>query len=80
MLHIHGNNQSWEVDETARHLSSDGVDNFIVIGIDNSKLRWNEYFPQDADNQNQFKDLYANDYLKFLISELKPFIQNVSQK
>lgn len=69
------NNQSWEVDETARQLASDDLNNFIVIGIDNSELRWNEYFPQDADNQNQFDDLYANDYLKFLISELKPFIK-----
>ena len=69
------NNQSWEVDETAERLAIDGVDNYIVIGIDNSKLRWNEYFPQDADDQNQFNGLYSNNYLKFIITELKPFIQ-----
>ncbi|MDA0899587.1 MAG: alpha/beta hydrolase-fold protein [Proteobacteria bacterium] len=69
------NKQSWEVDETARQLANDDLNNFIVIGIDNSELRWNEYFPQDADNQNKFNGLHANDYLKFLISELKPFIK-----
>ena len=82
------NRQEWGVDEVAGELIADGkLKPFIVVGIENAgpSLRGPEYFPQNAvryikDKETLAKDTYlgtelrANDYLKFLIHELKPYL------
>ncbi len=82
------NRQEWGVDEVAGKLIAEGkLKHFIVVGIENAgpSLRGPEYFPQNAvryikDKEILAKDTYigtelrANDYLKFLIHELKPYL------
>lgn len=82
------NHEEWKVDETITKLiREDRIKPCIVVGIWNmGNTRWNEYFPQkavnyfSAVNMNTFSAMYlkaplqADDYLKFLVTELKPFI------
>ncbi len=82
------NNQEWGVDEVVGKLIAEGkVRNFIVVGIENAgpELRGPEYFPQratdyigDASLFAQHKylsaELNANNYLKFIVNELKPYL------
>ena len=82
------NHQEWKVDETIMRLIREKrMRPCIVVAIWNTGMtRWNEYFPQKAVNyfsgpdMNTFTSTYlktplvADDYLKFLVRELKPFI------
>lgn len=82
------NKQAWEVDEVASKLQAEGkTRKFIVVGIwNNGEYRRAEYFPQKiistipAEIQKmvvaeQLKNKpQADNYLKFIVTELKPFI------
>ena len=83
------NHQEWRVDEVFGSLLEDGkIRNCIVVGVANSfRTRSQEYFPQDVfdlyspelKEYSRSKrlgedDLLGNNYLKFLVAELKPFI------
>ncbi|MEY8850105.1 alpha/beta hydrolase [Psychroserpens sp. XS_ASV72] len=84
------NKQEWEVDEWATKLvGEDLVKDFIVVGIHNiSDIRWFDLFPENAINylskeeQESLADyngksdyeLQGNNYLNFLVKELKPLI------
>lgn len=82
------NHEEWKVDETITKLTRQNkIRSCIVVGIWNmGNTRWNEYFPQKAVNyfssadMNTFTTTYlknplqADDYLKFLVNELKPII------
>jgi predicted alpha/beta superfamily hydrolase len=82
------NKQSWEIDQTAGKLIAENkTQKFIVVGIyNNVDYRHSEYFPEKIiknipettrkiiieehlNNKPQ-----ADNYLKFIVSELKPFI------
>ena len=83
------NHQEWRVDEVfGGLLAEDRIQDCIVVGVANSlRTRSQEYFPQDvfdrytpalkeyAQKQRMGEnDLLGNNYLKFLVEELKPFI------
>jgi enterochelin esterase-like enzyme len=83
------NHQEWRVDEVFGGLLEEGkIQNCIVVGVANSfRTRSQEYFPQDVfdlyspelKDYSRSKrlgedDLLGNNYLKFLVEELKPFI------
>ena len=82
------NKQAWEVDEVAGKLIAEGkTKKFIVVGIwNNGEYRHSEYFPQQIIKdipeptkkiviEEQLKNKPQSDnYLKFLVTELKPFI------
>jgi enterochelin esterase-like enzyme len=81
------NKQEWKVDEVAaRLIKTKETRPFIVVGIDNGgELRHSEYFPQksinyipasEEDKKHSIfhQELKADKYLKFLVDELKPFI------
>jgi enterochelin esterase-like enzyme len=82
------NKQSWEVDEVAEKLITENkTQKFIVVGIwNNGEYRHSEYFPQRIIKdipeptkkilvEEQLKNKPQSDnYLKFLVTEVKPFI------
>ncbi|MDI9550227.1 MAG: esterase [Bacteroidales bacterium] len=83
------NHQEWRVDEVFGGLLEEGkIQNCIVVGVAHSfRTRSQEYFPQDifdlySPELKEYSrskrlgedDLLANNYLKFLVEELKPFI------
>lgn len=80
------NKQTWNVDSVATAVQRDGrCRPFIVVGIENHPTnRLTEYMPQrildylPADNallaQYGRENFIADGYLKFLVEELKPFI------
>jgi enterochelin esterase-like enzyme len=82
------NKQAWEVDEVAEQLITENkIQKFIVVGIwNNGDYRHSEYFPQKIITdipeptrkiviEEQLKNKpQADNYLKFLVTELKPFI------
>lgn len=82
------NHEEWKVDETISKLIRENkIRSCIVVGIWNmGNTRWNEYFPQKAvgyfpsADMNTFTKMYlkeplqADSYLRFLVTELKPFI------
>lgn len=82
------NKQAWEVDETAGKLMAENkTQKFIVVGIwNNGDFRHAEYFPQKIIQhipeaarkivvEDQLKNKpQADNYLKFLVEELKPFV------
>lgn len=82
------NKQAWEVDETVGRLMKEGkIKDVIVVGVwNNGEYRHSEYFPQKSLEflppetrgyivKNSLKDKpQADNYLKFLVEELKPFI------
>lgn len=83
------NKQEWMVDEVAGRLMAEGTTrNFIVVGIFNGgDSRHSDYLPEkpyrmlpDATKTALYgveaPMLKADDYLTFLVSELKPFIDN----
>ncbi|MCS6916375.1 MAG: esterase family protein, partial [Chitinophagales bacterium] len=84
------NRLEWQVDETASKLIAEGkVPPFIVVGIANGGLRrYTEYFPvkalsylpkahRDTSLLRLVGKPLADDYLKFLVFELKPFVDSV---
>lgn len=82
------NGQEWKVDEIMAKLMFEGkIKNTIVVGIwNNGAYRHSEYFPQKPINylDKELKDKLiktdlkglqqADNYLKFLVKELKPYI------
>lgn len=89
------NKQAWEVDDTVgKLLKGSKIKDCIVIGIwNNGEFRHSEYYPQktleslpeetrDFIIKNSLKNKpLADNYLKFLVEELKPFIdKNFSTK
>jgi predicted alpha/beta superfamily hydrolase len=83
------NKQEWGVDETVSALlKQQKIRPTIVVGIwNNNKKRFAEYFPQKAlqwistaDRKKQLSlsmdTALANQYLHFLVAELKPFIDS----
>ncbi|WP_178990667.1 alpha/beta hydrolase [Winogradskyella schleiferi] len=84
------NKQEWKVDEWASKLMFQGkTKNFIVVGVHNiPEIRWQDLFPQkalgfidkltkdslrDISGSKDFK-LNGDNYLKFIVKELKPKI------
>ena len=77
------NGQEWQVDEVAtRMMVQDSIRKCIVVGIDNTDKRLSEYYPaktcryvahEGRDGKNE-KDILGDVYLRFLVEELKPFI------
>jgi enterochelin esterase-like enzyme len=84
------NKQEWKVDETLSKLKTENkIIDCIVVGIYNrEEYRYADYFPEDilqklSDEQRneifnkQLKNSpSANNYLRFIVEELKPFIDN----
>jgi len=84
------NKQEWRVDETVSKLISEGrIVNCIVVGIWNdAQHRWSDYNPQKAlkylpDNVldtafagKMFYPVNSDNYLKFLVEEVKPLIDS----
>ncbi len=85
------NRKEWKVDEVVSQLIKSGkIEECIVVGIwNNSADRISEYFPTKIFNQLEEKtqkklsEKYCNgklangdNYLKFIVSEVKPFIDN----
>lgn len=84
------NKQEWKVDEWATKLmNEDKLGNFIVVAIHNiPEIRWQDLFPEKAMEfinekvQDSLKDisgktdfrLNGDNYLKFIVEELKPKI------
>ncbi|WP_274475085.1 alpha/beta hydrolase [Mangrovimonas aestuarii] len=76
----------------SRLMKEQKVKNFIVVGIWNiSEIRWQDYFPEKAFSYLSEKDkdsikksgndkfkvaFHADNYLKFLVEELKPFVDS----
>jgi predicted alpha/beta superfamily hydrolase len=89
------NKQEWQVDETVGKLLKDNkIKDVIVVGVwNNGEFRHSEYYPQKTlqdlleETRNfivkkSLKDKpQADNYLKFLVEELKPYIdKNFSTK
>ena len=79
------NKQEWEVDEVMGKLIADGkVRRCIVVGIDNTSNRIKEYFPtqcyekvpKEYSKDVDISQSKGDEYLQFLIEELKPFIDS----
>lgn len=77
------NKQEWKVDEVMGRLIAEGeARRCIVVGVDNTKNRLNDYFPTKCYQyvpEELRKDVdvsvYKGDeYLRFLVEEVKPFI------
>jgi predicted alpha/beta superfamily hydrolase len=77
----------WGIDETMTRLIREGaVREAIVVGIWNTPKRFEEYVPAKAVTESKMPDdwadmvwlrkaaLVSDDYLRFLVEELKPFI------
>lgn len=76
----------WGLDETAEAMMASGdIRPAIIVGIWNTDERWQEYAPQKVienltgDTASQWlgpslPELKADAYLRFLVEELKPFI------
>jgi len=85
---INWNQQEWGVDETmTRMLKDKTIRDAIVVGIpNNGKYRWPEYLPQaildslPSPSKEQLTKTWfadrplADQYLKFIVYELKPYI------
>ena len=85
------NHQEWQVDETAgRLMAADSTREFIVVGIAHGDNRYGEYFPEKVlsylggtDSLTALRHMLssgtryeADEYLQFLVTELKPFIDS----
>jgi predicted alpha/beta superfamily hydrolase len=79
------NNVDWGVDETLQRLLNEGkVRDAIVVGIWNTDGRPKEFSPEKAFNENntdasKYKmppGTGSDNYLKFIVEELKPFIDS----
>ena len=86
------NKQEWKVDEWSSKLAKEEkIKDFIVVGIHNiPKIRWQDLFPQkaynfiDEESKKLLKSisgssdftLNGDNYLNFIVKELKPFIDS----
>lgn len=78
------NHQSWALDEQLGSYMYDKPEkSCILVGIANSNKRFNEYFPEDATSLLSKQDqeaitenqaFLANDYLHYVVSIVKPYI------
>ncbi len=77
------NKQEWQVDEVMGRLIAEGkMRRCIVVGIDNTKNRLNDYFPtkcyeyvpEDLRADVDVSFYKGDEYLRFLVEEVKPFI------
>lgn len=83
------NHQEWQVDEVVgRLLAGSVIRPVIVVAVDNTADRLQDYFPQrcrdhmPADARDQWgtdSTLHADAYLRFLVEELKPFVDSAYQ-
>ncbi len=79
------NHQEWQVDEVLGTLITEGkARRCIVVGVDNTSNRLNDYFPTKCyeyvpADERQGVDISAykgDEYLRFLVEEVKPFIDS----
>lgn len=74
-------NHEWKFDETVQFLTgSMRIHPMIVVGIDNTPRRANEYLPYpDADNKElgkfETQDVHGKEYGDFVVNEVMPLIQ-----
>jgi len=79
----------WAIDEVLQKLIDDGeVENTIVVGIGNTRRRFDEYLPWEmyeggsSDYRSRINEYMVGDeptsreYLQFIVEELKPFIDS----
>ena len=78
---------AWDVDETMTKLiEQDKIREAIVVGIWNTSKRFREYMPEEPVDmlnneqrelmQDDYGTVLSDNYLKFMVNELKPFIDN----
>lgn len=80
---------SWEMDKAIdRLMNTKSIAGAIVVGVWNTELRWREYMPQkpywalamqrhhEAFVERAGGDPISDAYLKFLVEEVKPFIDS----
>ncbi len=77
---------SWGLQEIMNRLIGEGkIEGVIIVGIWNTPKRWQEYAPERAVRENISQERQAglirtgyypisDDYLKFIVHELKPFV------
>jgi predicted alpha/beta superfamily hydrolase len=70
----------WHMDETVEHLvGSFKIPPMLVVGIDNAgEQRAAEYLPYPDAHNDKFsaeKSVHGNDYARFLVTEVMPFIE-----
>ena len=77
------NKQEWQVDEVMGRLINEGkIRRCIVVSADNTENRLNDYFPtgcyayvpRDKRMDIDLMQFKGDEYLQFLVQELKPFI------
>lgn len=77
------NHQEWQVDDVMGQLQAEGkIKRCIVVAIDNTESRLQEYFPNKIGSNVTYKQRREADpqrfqgdaYLQFLVKEVKPFI------
>ena len=79
----------WMVDEAIDDMMDNGYEGAIIVGIENSADRWNEYSPEwvnvgsslpnnsSGESYAQFVDNPAGDkYGEFIVNTLKPYIES----
>lgn len=67
----------WGLDETLTQLiAEDKVQEVIVVGIWNTPKRRQEYMPEKAAATFLGEPVQSDNYLRFLVEELKPFIDS----
>lgn len=86
------NREEWKLDETMANLHKNGsIKESIVVGIYNTDNRWLEFIPnkpflslspaiRDSMMKNmgiKERSLLSDKYLKFIVTELKPYIDSV---
>lgn len=80
----------WGIDETMTELSEKENLEAIIVGIWNSPKRYPEYMPQKPienlgeEEKEEFMEKYGSEwisdsYLKFIVEELKPFVDSTFQ-
>ena len=78
---------AWEIDKAiTRLVNAKKIPGAIVVGVWNSGIRWREYMPQKVYEVPEFEkdrpafieraggDSISDSYLKFLVEEVKPFV------
>jgi len=80
------NHRAWDIDDVASALLKEGkLRPFIVVGIDNTPDRLNEYFPtavkdyvaEEALDGVETSAFKGDKYMRFLVEELKPFVDSL---
>lgn len=67
----------WMVDEAITDMSSQGYEGAIIVGIDNSSDRINEYTPNWTNPDSETADNPSGDkYIAFIAETLKPYIDS----